>query len=635
MIGTIARELLRRRSYQRLGFVRLKDYTRERLGISATELKSFATVAGTLDDLPAVRAAFAAGALSWTHVRLLCAVATPETEVRWLEAARRETVASLAERVRRHAGERSRGARAAVAEASEAALIDDEPAVALRIACPVRVRALWRYAVELARRMCGTDVAPWEAAEAIAAEGLAGSAPRANTGDFEAELGRLQARTARREHARAVAEFGRAGHVTDRPVPTTADAARDETTLSRIAMLVGDDAVEAATAVWSALACDLDRADAFVLDHRLRRLMQAIRTIEPRTGRLLDALVGAKLYRLLDYPSLAAYVRERLGMSARKAHVLLKIERSCRRAPRFAKAYRRGALSWVRAITILPMIERDTEEAWISRANAVTVRRLAAEVDWALERRDRTSGRQGWEPPPPGLTLAELTGLPAQLGGPAEASDDGAQIRGASDEDTHIRRSSIDGAIDDVQIGGASARAGRGRYEHERVMDFATVYAATVCDGDVRFVAPASVVALFRCALRAHAPYGEPRWRGLERLLAAVIAEWERQPRHRDPVFARDGWRCSVPACSARGPLHDHHLRYRSRGGGNERSNRVGTCAGHHLHGIHQGWIAAWGTAPHEVHWQLGTRGDGPPLIDLIGDCYVTTAAAPSGSVAA
>src|SRR6185295_2658802 len=119
-----------------------------------------------------------------------------------------------------------------------------------------------------------------------------------------------------------------------------------------------------ATAVWSALACDLERADAFVLDHRLRRLLQAVRTIEPRTGRLLETLVGGKLHRLLGYPSFAEYVRERLGMSARKAHVLLKLERSCRRAPRFAKAYRRGALSWVRAIMILPMMERDTDQAW-------------------------------------------------------------------------------------------------------------------------------------------------------------------------------------------------------------------------------------------------------------------------------
>jgi hypothetical protein len=172
----------------------------------------------------------------------------------------------------------------------------------------------------------------------------------------------------------------------------------------------------------------------------------------------------------------------------------------------------------------------------------------------------------------------------------------------------------------------AAAPAGKSaRSEHERLMDFATAYAGTVCDGEVRLVAPASIVALFRCAMRAHARPGEPRWRGLERLLAAAVAEWERQPRHRDPVFARDGWRCTVPACSARGPLHDHHLRFRSRGGGNEQSNRLGACVAHHLHGIHQRWITGWGTAPADVHWQLGTRPDASPLMELVGDRYVRT----------
>src|SRR5262249_47112680 len=114
--------------------------------------------------------------------------------------------------------------------------------------------------------------------------------------------------------------------------------------------------------------------------------------------------------------------------------------------------------------------------------------------------------------------------------------------------------------VGNIASGFPPAAAQSKRYPHEQAMDFALVYAGTVCDADARFVAPASVVALFRSALHAFAPYGEPRWRAFERLLAAVVAEWERQPRHRDPVFARDGWRCTVPGCSARGPLQDHHL---------------------------------------------------------------------------
>jgi len=47
-------------------------------------------------------------------------------------------------------------------------------------------------------------------------------------------------------------------------------------------------------------------------------------------------------------------------------------------------------------------------------------------------------------------------------------------------------------------------------------------------------------------------------------------------------------------------------------------------CAGHHLHGVHLGRIRAWGRAPAAIHWELGLRADGPPLLTLEGDRYVS-----------
>jgi len=102
-----------------------------------------------------------------------------------------------------------------------------------------------------------------------------------------------------------------------------------------------------------------------------------------------------------------------------------------------------------------------------------------------------------------------------------------------------------------------------------------------------------------------------------------VIAEWQGQPHHRDPIFARDGWRCAVPACTSRRHLHDHHLLFRSRGGENTRDNRVAICAAHHLHGIHAGRVRAWGTAPDGITWELGLRAHGEPLLRVAGDRYL------------
>jgi hypothetical protein len=141
-------------------------------------------------------------------------------------------------------------------------------------------------------------------------------------------------------------------------------------------------------------------------------------------------------------------------------------------------------------------------------------------------------------------------------------------------------------------------------------------------DAEVRFTAPVTVVGLVRTAVLAFRPPGEPLWRGIEHLLRHVRAEWLAQPRHRDPVFARDGWRCAVPVCTARRALHDHHVLFRSRGGDNRRANRVTVCAWHHLRGIHGARVRVWGEAPDDLTWEIGVRSGRPPLLRVAGAAY-------------
>src|SRR5262245_20014861 len=69
----------------KLGFVRMSNYARERLGISGSEAEVTHRVANRLDGLPLLREAFLAGRLSWTKVRILVAVANTENEARWLD----------------------------------------------------------------------------------------------------------------------------------------------------------------------------------------------------------------------------------------------------------------------------------------------------------------------------------------------------------------------------------------------------------------------------------------------------------------------------------------------------------------------------------------------------------------------
>jgi hypothetical protein len=224
------------------------------------------------------------------------------------------------------------------------------------------------------------------------------------------------------------------------------------------------------------------------------------------------------------------------------------------------EAYRAGALSLLQAMTILPVIDEGTAGEWVARAHEVTLRRLADEVEWALIVRD---GARPIAPPPPWASLA----------------------------------------IPERQM------CARPEWEWP--------------DAEIVFSAPVSVVALFRSAVLAFAQPTDSLAGGLEALLLHVKAEWEGQPRHRDPVFARDGWRCAVPVCTARRALHDHHVVFRSHGGNNRRENRITLCAWHHLRGIHAGRVRAWGEAPDGITWEIGVRAGRRPLLRVDARGYV------------
>jgi hypothetical protein len=78
-----------------------------------------------------------------------------------------------------------------------------------------------------------------------------------------------------------------------------------------------------------------------------------------------------------------------------------------------------------------------------------------------------------------------------------------------------------------------------------------------------------------------------------------------------------------VPGCTSRRSLEDHHIVFRSRGGGNEQWNRVAACAWHHHHAIHAYVIRASGRAPDDVTWELGLRPGRAPLLRLYGERYL------------
>jgi hypothetical protein len=101
----LARWLLRAEAvavHRRFGCASLAEYVERRLGLSARELREKLRVARALETLPATAEALRSGEQSWSAVRELTRVATPETEAEWIAFSRGRTVRQLERKVALH-----------------------------------------------------------------------------------------------------------------------------------------------------------------------------------------------------------------------------------------------------------------------------------------------------------------------------------------------------------------------------------------------------------------------------------------------------------------------------------------------------------------------------------------------------
>jgi len=615
-LGCLAARFLDSRGHGRLGFARVGDYASERLGISGRELYGLAQVARKLVELPDLAYAFEAGFLNWTKLRAVAPLATRDTQSDWIGVAVENTSREMATIIKDY---HRRGdaeppalsvltleALGTINAVDDPDVVDGEPRMVVRLPCPVRLRSLWRRVRQLARQMAGSDIAHWQALEVVAAEGLS-AAPgpgRPETGVGSTERGCVSAPAPGAGSTDRGGASAPGNGATERaissagqrlePVPVAARRCADRDIVdpagSMTAELEGRDLIELREQLdWiipdDALPrnverlCDAgDTLSARELDRRMRQVLEVMRKVDWQMGCLLRVFIDLHLFGAAGYATSGEYLAERLGISARKARSLTRIERAgFRGGAALTDAYRAGTLSLLRALTLLPVISERYAEAWVERANQVTLRRLADEVEWARDMHDRSGARVSIAPP--------------SLGAELDFSDAAVtrQMR------AHLAPSVIDSIL-------------------TRTPEL---------DSAIMFLGPQSIMELFCEAVTAFRQPGEPPWMGLERLLLHVENAWENVPRHRNPIHALDGWRCRVPTCSSRMQLQEHHVIFRSRGGDNEQTNRVSVCVWHHQVGLHQGPIRAWGDARGEIHWQLGVDRDRGPLIELRNDVYV------------
>jgi len=93
------------------------------------------------------------------------------------------------------------------------------------------------------------------------------------------------------------------------------------------------------------------------------------------------------------------------------------------------------------------------------------------------------------------------------------------------------------------------------------------------------------------------------------------ICQKKKRRLSRHKVIERDDLKCMIPGCSSRAVLNDHHIKYRSHGGGDELPNNTTACNAHHKHCIHDNhYITVSGTAPDNLIIAMGVESGRAPF---------------------
>ena len=553
-VARMLERLDRGSGYLDLGFARLSDYARERLGLTARRVQTLLGLARRLGPLPRVAAAYESGVLSQSQAALVARVATAADQDRWVMRAKSLTVRRLTHEVLEALPERGRGVRAEVAglpDDGATAIVCDEEDAGENVGWtgPARLRPLWDEALELARRSGGADEPVHGCVEFIAADFLAGAPdrPRVLAAGLAAEPAEGKRTVLDGAEPDGTDLFEAIRGAIEAEAPSGSEADRREASLP-------DAVIEGLN--------DTPR----LLDLRLRKLVALRQKLAWHQGRLLRVMAARRLHRDLGFLPFSRYCQERAGLGARRAWQLIALDRRLVRLPRLAAAYRTGEVSWVRASAIAGIATAATEEDWIRIARSVTVRRLRAEVGLATE------GVR-----PPGLASDGRVQLSAPRAAAAGAHD------GISDGERRVP------------------------IRFWAPLEVASLWRQAV-----------AVSRMLLLRERAAADAGPAEWECVERILQTFVASWSvRQTaawQRRYRIFERDGWRCRVPGCSSRANLQVHHVVFRSHGGGEDDGNLATLCATHHLRGLHQGrlrchplpdGLLAWEFAPDPVDGAL------------------------------
>ena len=629
-----ARAFVEKRGWTRHGFARREDFGRECFRRSGRWLGDLAALGRGLQRLPLLQKALLGDdgerPLGQVAATLIARTATRESAGAWIAVARQRTVRELRALV---AEARACGATWPVGkgpgepladrgspavppqggsdarpwDASTAPDPDAEDRCTVRFASPSPVRAAFDEALELYRAVEGAEVTVTAFVEALTADAASGGFA------FDDTLDRVVPRpgVADRENALAARSARWAGLGT----PSAAGSSVVAEIIRRLRELEAS----AASARAGDLPAEIDALLALEAD------------IDQRLGAVLLAMTEKGDWWVLGFADAGHYAEERLGISRSAAKARVRLARAARRHAALRSAYDGGQLGQQAALLVAQVlgqrpVEPTVERRWVNGALGCTVKRLRDEVRWASGRMTKVRGGDNAQGPTFSSGLQESTAPPG-IGSAllaADASAERAPFPGLTFSSGAFRTTPPLPPTDAEWHASLRRDPGRAR---ERVIEFTARALATPVEDDVlRLTLPETTARDFLATIEAHrraleadgATIGTgplPAWAGLLGLLLDFVATWDAPrgfpKRANDAIYRRDGWRCMAPGCTSRRNLEEHHVRYRSRGGSDDESNRVALCRFHHQQGEHGGAMRVRGTAPLGLVWRLGPAGSG------------------------
>jgi hypothetical protein len=322
-----------------------------------------------------------------------------------------------------------------------------------------------------------------------------------------------------------------------------------------------------------------------VLHQRLCGISKRRAALDAEEARCLREAVAVRLWRRLGYVHLNEYLERELGYAPQAGTERIRVALALAQLPRIEASLGEGALSFSAVRELTRVVTVDTEQAWLDAAHGKNLRQIEAMVS------GKKPGDRPEDPARPELVnrILRLELSPAAFALFRQVQAVMADEHGGRLDDSALIETLCRHALE----GGADS----GRPAHQ--------IAFTVCASCRRGwqngagreieVSP-EVLDRARCdaELIGSLEASEPA-----RVTSTIT------PRLRRQVLARDHHRCTVPGCRAARNLDVHHIQFRSDGGGNELSNLLTVCSGHHAL-LHAGQLIIRGEAPHalEFSWR-------------------------------